>query len=330
MNLEEVARRAGVSIATASRVLNNAPRVKDTTRVRVMSIVEKLKYHPNLHARCLAGGRSRSIGVIISNIENPFFRDIYTALEAAARAEDYELLLANTDYRSEQVVTSVRSMMGRRVSGLAAIVSEMDPELVRELNGYGIPVVFYDAGVPRRNVTVLRVNYRRGIQKLTSYLYSLGHRRMGIVGHQAFLAQMKERLEVAMEIPSRYSDAVVETAADVDSLQGGRRAARRLLSANPRLTAILCVNDSMAMGAMREIRDQGLRVPDDISVTGFDDVELAQFCYPALTSVRIPRDQIAREIWSAMVGSERTRPGHEILIEPELILRDSTGPAVRS
>ncbi|HUA60509.1 MAG TPA: LacI family DNA-binding transcriptional regulator [Verrucomicrobiae bacterium] len=330
MNLEEVARRAGVSIATASRVLNNAPRVKDTTRVRVMSVVEKLKYHPNLHARCLAGGRSRSIGVIVSNIENPFFRDIYTAVETAAHAEEYEIFMANTDYRAEQVATSVRSMMGRRVAGLAAIVSEMDQELVGELNGYGIPVVFYDVGAPRHNITVIRVNYRRGIQKLTSYLYSLGHRRMGIVGHHTQQAQMNERLEVAMEIAARYGDLVVETAADVDSLQGGCRAARRLLAVNPRLTAMMCVNDSMAVGAMREIRDQGLRVPDDISVTGFDDVELAQFCYPALTSVRIPRDQIAKDIWGAMVGSERTRPGNEIMIEPELILRESTGPAAKS
>jgi len=238
--------------------------------------------------------------------------------------------MANTDYRPDQVVTSVRSMMGRRVAGLAAIVSEIDQELVGELNGYGIPVVFYDAGAPLQNITVIRVNYRRGIQKLTSYLHSLGHRRMGIVGHHAQLAQMNERLAVAMEIAARYRDLVVETAADVDSLQGGRCAARRLLSADPRLTAILCVNDSMAVGAMREIRDQGLRVPEDISVTGFDDVELAQFCYPALTSVRIPRDQIAKEIWGAIVPSERTRPGHEIVIEPELILRESTGPAARS
>src|SRR5271165_7555318 len=165
MNLEEVARRAKVSTATVSRVLNNASLVKGTTRARVMRAVEELKYHPNLHARSLAGGKSRSIGVIVSNIENPFFLDVYKAVETGAHAAGYEVIMANTDYRSEQLVTSIRLMIGRRVAGLAAIVSEMAPELMDELNDARIPVVFYDVGTPRGNVTNIRVNYRRGIEK---------------------------------------------------------------------------------------------------------------------------------------------------------------------
>src|ERR1700739_863169 len=107
MNLEEVARRAGVSTATVSRVLNNANLVKGATRSRVMKAIEELKYHPNLHARSLAGGKSRSIGVIVSNIENPFFLDVYKAVEVGAHAAGYELIMANTDYSSEQLVTSI-------------------------------------------------------------------------------------------------------------------------------------------------------------------------------------------------------------------------------
>jgi LacI family transcriptional regulator len=330
MNLEEVARRAGVSIATASRVLNNAPRVSNTTRVRVMSVAESVRYCPNFHARTLARAKSRSVGVIVSNIENPFFLDVYRTIEAAARAEGYEIIMANTDYCGEQLATSLRLMTGRCVSGLAAIASEIDSRLIEELNGSGIPTVFYNAGIPRQNTTVIRVNYQRGIQKLTSYLSSLGHRRIGIVGHHPLLAQVKEAVEAAIALAAPGRDVAVEAASDVDSLQGGRRAARRLLSTNPRLTAVLCANDSMAIGAMREIRDRGLRVPEDISVTGFDDVELAQFCSPALTSVRIPRDQIAKEIWKGLVPNEKTRFGQEIFIEPELVLRDSTGPAPTS
>src|ERR1700683_3735651 len=130
MSLEQVARRAKVSTATVSRVLNNVSLVKNTTRTRVMRAIEELKYHPNLHARSLAGGKSRSIGVIVSNIENPFFLDIYKAVESGTHACEYEVIMANTDYRSEQLVSSVRLMIGRRVAGLAAIVSEMDPELI--------------------------------------------------------------------------------------------------------------------------------------------------------------------------------------------------------
>ena len=329
MNLEEVARRAKVSTATVSRVLNNASLVKNTTRARVMKAVEELKYHPNLHARSLAGGKSRSIGVIVSNIENPFFLDVYKAVETGAHAEGYEVIMANTDYRSEQLVTSIRLMIGRRVAGLAAIVSEMDSQLIDELDGYEIPVVFYDVGAPRQNITSIRVNYRRGMEKLTDYLYSLGHRKLGFVGHHATLGPIHERANVVLESAARYPDVQVRTAADMDSLEGGRRATRELLSANSGLSAIVCVNDLMAVGAMREIRERGLRIPGDISVTGFDNIKLAQFCYPALTTVHIPRDEIGQSICDALIPSEKSKPAQEIMIDPEFVLRDSTGPAPR-
>src|SRR5512138_3423191 len=148
MRLDEVARRARVSTATVSRVINNTGLVKSTTRARVLKAIEDLRYSPNLHARSLAAGQSRSIGVIFSNIETPFFLDIYKAVEAGAHAAGYELVMANTDYSSERLVTSIRLMIGRRVAGLAAIVSEkMDAELIEELNRHRIPVVFYDVGI---------------------------------------------------------------------------------------------------------------------------------------------------------------------------------------
>lgn len=327
MKLDQVARRARVSTATVSRVLNNTGPVRSTTRARVLRAVEELRYSPNLHARSLAGGKSRSIGVIVSNIENPFFLDIYKAVEEGAHGAGYELIMANTDYSSERLVTSVRLMIGRRVAGLAAIVSEMDSDLIEELNGNRIPVVFYDVGAPRRNITNIRVNYRRGMEKLASYLYSLGHRRVGFVGHHSTLGPINERLKVLLDAAGRYTDLDVETAADTDTLEGGRRAVRALLAARPRLTAVVCVNDLMAVGVLRELRERGLRVPEDVSVTGFDDVNLAQFCYPALTTVHIPRDQIGRTICECLMNRETALLEREFVIDPELVVRDSTGPA---
>jgi DNA-binding LacI/PurR family transcriptional regulator len=327
MNLHEVARRAKVSTATVSRVLNNARMVKTSTRARVMKAVEELKYHPNLHARSLAGGKSRSIGVIISNIENPFFLDVYKAVETGAHAAGYEVIMANTDYSSEQLVSSVRLMIGRRVAGLAAIVSEMDPELIDELNGNQVPVVFYDVGTPRENITNIKVNYRRGMEKLTDYLYSLGHRRLGFVGHHAMLGPINERMKAVLDAVARHPELEVVTAADTDTLEGGRRAARVLLSAERRPTAIVCVNDIMAVGALRELRDQGLRVPQDVSVTGFDNLKMAQFCYPALTSMHIPRDEIGQIMCDSLLPKNDSAPEREIVIDPEFVVRDSTGPA---
>ncbi len=329
MNLEEVARRAKVSTATVSRVLNNASVVKTSTRARVMKAITELRYHPNLHARNLAGGKSRTVGVIVSNMENPFFFDIYKAVESQAHLLGYEVLVANTDYSSDQLVNSIRLMIGRRVEGLAAIVSEMAPELIDELGDSRIPVVFYDVGTPRRNITNIRVNYRRGIEKVVDYLHTLGHRRLGFVGHHAMLGPINERMKTVLDAVARIPELEVRAAADSDTLEGGRAATKELLESGFHPTAIICVNDMMAVGALRELRERGLRVPDDISVTGFDNVKLSEFAYPALTTVHIPRDRIGRIICDRLIPTDEKSAiaDREIVIDPEFMLRESTGPA---
>ena len=328
MNLEQVARRAKVSTATVSRVLNNASVVKTSTRARVMKAIEELKYHPNLHARNLAGGKSRTLGVIVSNMENPFFFDIYKTVESDAHAAGYEVVVANTDYSSEQLVSSIRLMIGRRVAGLAAIVSEMEPALMDELTDSSIPVVFYDVGAPRQNITNIRVNYRRGIEKIVDYLYSLGHRKLGFVGHHSTLGPISDRVKPLMDAAARYPDLTVRTAAGEDTLDGGRLAARSLLENGERPTAIVCVNDIMAVGALRELRERGLRVPQDVSVTGFDNVKLSEFCYPALTTVHIPRERIGKLACESLLAkSGGNTSDHEMVIDPEFVLRESTGKA---
>lgn len=328
MNLEQVARRAKVSTATVSRVLNNSEVVKNSTRSRVMKAISELKYHPNLHARNLAGGKSRTIGVIVSNMENPFFFDIYKCVESDAHARGYEVLVANTDYNSEQLVNSIRLMMGRRVEGLAAVVSEMEPALIEELTHTRTPVVFYDVGTPRHNITNIRVNYRRGIEKVVDYLHSLGHRRLGFVGHHAMLGPIHERVKTVMDAVARIPSLEVRTAADADTLEGGRQATRGLLESGYSPTAIICVNDVMAVGALRELRERGIRVPQDMSVTGFDNVKLSEFCYPALTTVHIPRDRIGHIICDYLVPVlEKSAPNEgEVVIDPEFMVRESTGP----
>jgi LacI family transcriptional regulator len=325
MTLREVARRAGVSTATVSRVLNGTAVVKGSTRSRVLKAAKDLKYSPNLHARVLAGARSRSIGVIVSNIENPFFLDVYKAVEATARAGGYDVLMANTDYSAERLISSIRLMAGHRLAGVAAIVSEMDAALMQELSSQSVPVVFYGIGPPHRNVTNIRVDYRSGMEKLASYLYSLGHRRIACVGHHATLGPIRERLQAVANAVSRYPDLQVATVADADTLEGGRRAARAVLERFPGSTALVCVNDVMAIGALRELRGRGRRVPEDVSVTGFDNVALSQFAVPSLTTMHVPRDEIGRTICECLM-SDDVPPMREFIIEPELVVRDSTGP----
>lgn len=329
MNLDAVAQRAGVSTSTVSRVLNNLEIVKTSTRSRVLKAAEDLNYHPNLHARSLARGKSRILGIIVSNMENPFFLDIYRTLESDAHARGLEVVVANTDYRSEQLVASVQLMIGLRAAGLAVIVSEMEEHLIQTVANSRIPAAFYDVGTPEKNITNIRVDYRKGIKKTVSYLNSLGHRRMAFIGHHSTLGPISERRKTFLESVHRYSSAEAKIFAGPDGLEGGRQAARELLESGFRPTAILCVNDFMAVGVMRELREEGLQIPRDVSVTGFDNIKLAEFCSPPLTTVHIPREQIGHIIFENIVGNgdQRRETGREIVIDPELVLRDSTGPA---
>ncbi len=329
MTLAQVARKAGVSSATVSRVLNNASTVKNSTRARVMRVAKELNYHPNLHARSLARGSSRTLGIILSNMENPFFFDIFQALESSARARGYEAVVANTGYRSEQLVSSVRLMIGWRVAGLAAIVSEMDADLIQTINDSRMPCVFYDVGTPGRNITNVRVNYRKGIEKTVEYLHSLGHSSIAFIGHHASLGPINERRTAFLDAVSRFAPRAQTRITDgTDGLEGGRQAARELLSSGFKPTAIVCVNDFMASGVLRELRAQGIQVPDQMSVTGFDNIRLAEFCSPSLTTVHIPRDHIGHTIFECLVPDpKKPRPkGREILIDTELVVRESTGP----
>lgn len=221
-------------------------------------------------------------------------------------------------------------MIGRRVAGLAVVVSEMDADLIRELTASKIPTVFYDVGTPTRNISNIRVNYRRGVEQVVEYLHSIGHRKLAFVGHHSTLGPTSEREQAFLETVARYAPGTEwRTVADQDGLEGGRSAARELLASGFRPTAIICVNDFVAVGVLRELRQQGFRVPQDVSVTGFDNIKLSEFCSPQLTTVHIPRDRIGHLIFAFLVPElhKGKPPGREIMIDPELILRESTGVA---
>jgi DNA-binding LacI/PurR family transcriptional regulator len=178
MKLEHIAKKAGVSLTTVSRVLNEGQYVMSTTRAKVLRALKEFKYYPNLHARSLAAGRSRTIGVILSNLDNPFFLDVFRTIKSLAHAIDYEVIVAATHYDTKQLHASIKLMLGLRVAGIAVIVSEMEPSVAEELANAGIHVAFYDIGMADKKSTSIKVNYKKSMEHLVEYFYSLGHRRM--------------------------------------------------------------------------------------------------------------------------------------------------------
>lgn len=331
MTLEDVARRAGVSTATVSRVLNDATAVRPATRSRVLKAVRDLNYLPNEHARTLAGGRSRVLGMLVSNIENPFFLDIYHALDDAARAHGYEVLVASTGYMPAHLASAVQHMRARRLAGLAVIVSEIDAALAGHLSRAGIPTVFYDAPRLSPMPPNIAADYRTGMQRCLAYLRGLGHRRLAFVGHHTSLYPLNARQAHFVDVVSRARPALdyrIETSDD--SPEGGRLATRALLASGFRPTAIVCVNDFMAIGAVRELIDQGLAVPRDVSVTGFDNIGLGNYTCPRLTTLDIPRARVGTTMCGLLIpeaAATGTVRSSDIVITPELIVRESTGVA---
>ncbi len=327
-SLQDVAERAGVSTATVSRVLNNIGVVKSSTRTKVLKAVEELKYFPNIHARALAGGSSRTLGLVVSNLENPFFLDVFRALEHEAREKGYEVLIANTDYDPQRLVANVHLMLGRRVAGLALIVSEIAPHLLDELSERKVRTVVYDVGSPRPNILSIKTQYKRGMQRVVEYLHSMGHRRMAFVGHHDSLGPLSARHHSFLEAVQRYDPQVEQrSVASEDGYEGGREAVREIYRGGMRPTAIVCVNDFMAVGVLRQLREMGLRVPEDVSVTGFDNISLSEMMTPSLTTVHIPCDTLGRKIFAML--TDKTETQREMMIDPELVLRESTGPAAQ-
>ena len=336
MRLEDVAKRAKVSIATVSRAVNNVGPMKGATRARVLKAIQELKYYPNIHARHLAGVKSNTVGMVVSNLANPFFLDIFRSLENEAHRRGYDVLVANTDYNPRQLAASVRMMMGRRLAGLAVIVSEMEPRLMQELAESTLPVLVFDVVAPTGNIRSIRIRYEKCIQRVVEYLHSMGHRRMAFVGHHAELDPLQERKRSFLDTMKRYAGEVAHTVVtDRDSPAGGQQATRMLLASGFKPSAIICVNDFMALGVLKELREQNLSVPRDVSVTGYDNISLSEFAAPPLTTVNIPREEIGRMAFSALVPEESSNEdgnerGREYLIDPELVIRESTGPARKS
>ena len=247
VTLAEVARRAKVSAATVSRVLNQPSSVKPATRRIVERTIRELNFHPNLHARMLAAGKSRTLGLIVSNLENPFFLDIFHAMEDEAHCHDFDLMVQNTDYDRGRLVAAVHQLFQYRVAGFAIIVSEMDPALLAELSASGVPAVIYDVGQPAERITSIKVNYQLGVRKAVEHLYALGHRDMAFIGHHPGLKPLQGRREAFVRIMQDYHGSIrYATANGLDSPAGGQRAVREILASGAHPTAILCANDFMA------------------------------------------------------------------------------------
>jgi DNA-binding LacI/PurR family transcriptional regulator len=328
--IKDVAHEAGVSTATVSHVINGTKYVTDDTRKRVLDAIERCEYYPNAHARSLASGRSNMLGLLISDISNPFFPEVVKSIEAAAFEHGYNVILLNTNYDPERAAEYVRRLSELKMAGVALLTSELDSELFHEITRRQISVVFDSTDLAGERMSNICVDYAAGIEEAVRHLVSLGHRRIAHIAGASRIPSGVVRRDAFLDFVARYlPDEPPPAVYEGDfRLDGGRRAASEMLAAPELPTAVVAANDMMALGAMREFRKAGLSIPGDISVVGFDDIAFAALSEPPLTTVCSPRVEIGRRVVEALV-SMIERPDHggvELRIPTHLITRDSTAP----
>ena len=326
--IKDVAKRAGVGIATVSRTLHNSPRLKPETAARVRKAIEELGYRPNTNAQSLASGRSHMLGLVVSDLTNPFFPELVKGFEDVALRNGYDLFVASTNYDPSRMALCVQRMLERKIDGVAVITSEVDASLTDSFARRKVPLVFLDVGKVGKGVSNVKVDYAHGIVTAVQHLRELGHSRIAFISGPLRLESARERRDAFLGCQrdsgeGQRRDPVEQGNHKVD---GGLRAMERLLDRDPRPTAVLASNDLTAIGALRAIRKRGLRVPEDISVVGFDDIQMAEFTEPPLTTVRLLRTEVARLACDALLQLIRTGgAGAEFRVGTSLIVRASTG-----
>jgi DNA-binding LacI/PurR family transcriptional regulator len=328
--IKDVAHEAGVSTATVSHVINGTKYVTDDTRKRVLDAIERCEYYPNAHARSLASGRSNMLGLLISDISNPFFPEVVKSIESAAFEHGYNVILLNTNYDAERAAEYVRRLSELKMAGVALLTSELDSELFHEITRRQVSVVFDSIDLAGGRMSNICVDYAAGIEEAVRHLVSLGHRRIAHIAGASRIPSGVIRRDAFLDFMARYlPDEPPPVVYEGDfRLDGGRRAASEMLAAPELPTAVVAANDMMALGAMREFRKAGLSIPGDISVVGFDDIAFAALSEPPLTTVCSPRVEIGRRVVEALVMmiEHPEQGGVELRIPTHLITRDSTAP----
>lgn len=328
MNIKEVAKLARVSTATVSRTINGSDKVSARTAERVHKAIKELNFYPNTHARTLVSGRSRMLGLIISDITNPFFPELVKHFEDQAVQKGLEVIIANTDYKPKRMAECVRRMLERKVDGAAIMTSEADPSLLTELSRRDIPMVFMDTGTNSARTANIQIDYAQGIQEALQHLFSLNHRRIAFISGPLNLKSAKRRYDAFVSgMDARGINADPELIEKGDHrMEGGVIAMRNLLRLKDRPTAVIASNDLTAIGALATIRDAGLEVPRDISLIGFDDISFAHLTQPPLTTIVLSRSQLAVTALAALEKLIRKESGEstDYRIATHLVLRSST------
>lgn len=334
VTIYEIAQEANVSVATVSRVLNNTAPVKESTRSKIMHLIHQYQFQPNALARSLIKKETGTIGIIVPDITNPFYPEVVSGIEREARLKGYSFFLCDTHGNYERESEYLKILKEKQVDGIIFLggrinAARVDKQLVEEMveTAARIPLVLVNGSLPGASFHRVITNEVKGAEAATQYLIDSGHREIAFIAGnhditsainkvKAFKKVLQQNGIVFSEERVLYGDF---------SMGWGERAMERLLQSAGRPTAVFCVNDYTAVGAVKAAMKAGLRIPEDLSIIGYDDTPLASAIYPELTTVMQRTDQLGRtsvEVLHKLIAKEKVKK--LTVIEPGLVIREST------
>lgn len=330
-NIKDVAEQAGVSVTTVSHVINGTRFVSHPVVQRVNAAVQSLGYVPSAVARSLKHKVTRTLGMMIPNNSNPYFAEIIRGVEGRCFEAGYNLILCNSNDDVQRQAAYVRVLTEKRIDGLILVCSGSEAAVMSALQDIRIPLVLLDREIPGMPESdLVEVNHTRGAALATHHLLDLGHTRIACISGPAGLPPSTQRRAGWKQALSEKNVPRWEgdLARGDFSARGGYQAMQTLLKRRPNFSAVFVCNDLMALGALAAAREAGISVPYQLSVVGFDDIELAVFSSPPLTTVAQPKQKMGR--MAADLLLERLEQGreqvHRVILDPELMVRASTLP----
>jgi LacI family transcriptional regulator len=326
--ITDVARKAGVSTSTVSHVINETRYVSDEVKQRVRTAMKDLNYQPNVIARSLRTRETQTVGVVVSDITNPFFTSIVRAIEDEVLKQGYNIILCDTDEKPEREQVYLRLLMGRRVDGLIVAPSSGNADLLQLAIESGYPTVLLDRSIPGLDADVVLSDNEGGAFDAVSYLIGIGHRRIGIIAGRLEVSTGADRMAGYVRAIKAHGIPVDESLIEVAQFKReiAYEKTREMLARSEPPTALFVCNNAMTAGAMAAIKAAGKKVPKDISVVGFDDSEWAALMDPPLTVVAQPIVELgtrAAQLLMRRISGGRVKTPRAIVLKPELIVRGS-------
>lgn len=328
--ISDVAHLAGVSTASVSRFFNSPDMLVENTRVRIQEAVDQLNYMPNFSGKALASNQTNTIGAVIPTMENAIFARALQAFQERLEQAGITLLVSSSGYDSDIEAAQIRKLIGNGADGLMLIGAERDHGIHDFLQQRGVPFVIAWTTPFDTSIKTIGFDNQLAAREIAKKVLDFGHRRIGIIGgltehNDRARQRIKGYIEAARSVGiSMPSDMILERAYSLDE---GQDAMRQLMAQDPAPTAILCGNDVLAAAAIRAARSLGLSVPDDVSIVGFDDIDLATVVDPGLTTVHVPHRRMGIAAAETLIAMRKKEPVESTILETTIVERESLGPA---